>query len=380
MIIGVNARMLILNKLEGQGWFTHEILRRVVRMNPQHEFKFFFDRPFSSDFIYAENTKGYLIPPRAVMRFPFLFEIWYQYSLLFASKFLACDVLISLDGFIPVRSKIPTVNVIHDLGFIHYPAQLKKGLIRYYRKRYRDCALKASKLATVSKFSRVDISEQYGIPLDEITVVYNAARAIFKPASIAEIDDTKSKWTNGCDYFIYTGIVQPRKNIARLFRAFDLFKNNSDNEVRLLIVGAKGWGDPEVAEALANMKHAHSVKFTGYVSETDLAKLMGSAIALTFIPHFEGFGIPVLEAMQCGVPVICSNVTSLPEVAGDSAILVDHLDEKAVAEAMSAVFSNENLRNDLSQKGIKRAADFSWDSSARIVSKLIEELTISAQR
>lgn len=377
MIIGVNTRMLIENKLEGQGWFTYEILRRVVEMNPQHEFHFFFDRPYSRAFLFANNVVGHLIHPRASMRVPFSFQLWYQYALGLAAKFYKCDLLISLDGFIPTRTSVKTINVIHDLGFIHYPAQLPPKLVSYYQRRYRECALASTRLATVSEFSRKDLHEQYGIPLHEITVLHNAARATFREVGEPVQSQTRAKWSSGSQYFVYTGIIQPRKNLASLFKAFEKFKERSNSDVKLLVVGARGWGDPTAMGVLQGMHYSKDVVFTGYVSDEKLARIIGSALALTFVPHFEGFGIPVLEAMQCGTPVICSNVTSLPEVSGGAAIEVGPTDIGAIADAMISISENPALRSDLAQRGIDQARKFSWQDSAVKLSALISELVIS---
>jgi glycosyltransferase involved in cell wall biosynthesis len=376
MIIGVNTRMLIENKLEGQGWFTNEILKRVVVLNPQHEFHFYFDRPYSRSFLFAPNVKGHLIHPRASMRIPFSFQLWYQYALAMAAKHNKCDVLISLDGFIPTGTTIKTVNVIHDLGFIHFPSQLPQRIISYYRRRYRECALAASRLATVSEYSRMDISAQYGVPLSEITVIPNAARDCFRPLHFDKREEIKKIWSNGKPYFVYTGIIQPRKNLSSLFKAFTSFKLQTDSDVKLLIVGAKGWGDPEAMETLQNSPIRADVVFTGYVSDEQLAELVGSALALTFVPHFEGFGIPVLESMQTGVPVICSNTTSLPEVSGGAAITIDPLDIDGIANAMTRIYEDKQLRADLIKRGLDRAKCYSWDQSAEILSGLIQELTV----
>lgn len=377
MIIGVNTRMLIENKLEGQGWFTYEILRRVVELNPQHEFHFFFDRPFSKSFLFSDNVVGHLVHPRASMRIPFSFQFWYQYALGIAAKYYKCDLLISLDGFIPTKTSIKTINVIHDLGFIHFPSQLPQRLISYYKKRYKECALATTRLATVSNFSRRDLHEQYGIPIDKITVIHNAARATFCQVGDVVQSQTKAKWSIGSQYFVYTGIIQPRKNLASLFRAFEIFKEKSTSDVKLLVVGARGWGDPTAMDVLHGMHYSKDVVFTGYVSDEELARIIGSALALTFVPHFEGFGIPVLEAMQCGTPVICSNVTSLPEVSGGAAIEVGPTDIDAIADAMFSVNENPALRSDLAKRGIDQAKKFSWQDSAVKLSALIDELATS---
>jgi glycosyltransferase involved in cell wall biosynthesis len=160
-----------------------------------------------------------------------------------------------------------------------------------------------------------------------------------------------------------------------LFEAFDNFKTNNTNAVKLLIVGEKYYWTRQIKQTYLNMKHKKDVVFTGRLSADELKKVMGSALALTYVPYFEGFGIPILEAMNSDIPVITSNVTSMPEVAANAALLVDPFSVNSIADGMYKVYSDENLRKDLIEKGRKRKQDFSWDKTSDLLWKSVLKAT-----
>ena len=364
MIIGINTRFLLTTKMEGFGWYTFEICKRLVAQHPEHQFVFFFDRPFDSKFIFGENVKGVIVSPPA--RHPILHAIWYEFSLKKALKKHKVDVLFSPDGYLSLRSKIPQIAVIHDINFEHYPKDLpffSRTYLRYFFPKY---AKKAAKIITVSNYSKADIQQKYGIEASKITVAWNGASELFKPISEELKSETKLNYSGGESYFIFVGAIHPRKNVQRLIDAFVTFKKTTGSSTKLLIVGASLWRDSgfnlNLPEAIKS-----EIIFTGHLQLEELAKLMGSALALTYVPYFEGFGIPLLEAMQCGTPIIAGNLTSLPEVAGDAAIYCDPFNVAAISEKMILLEQSKELQQQLKEAGLKRSIDFSWDISAKIV-------------
>lgn len=364
MIIGINTRFLLTTKMEGFGWYTFEISKRLVAQHPEHQFVFFFDRPFDSKFIFGENVKGVIVSPPA--RHPILHAIWYEFSLKKALKKHKVDVLFSPDGYLSLRSKIPQIAVIHDINFEHYPKDLpffSRTYLRYFFPKY---AKKAAKIITVSNYSKADIQQKYGIEASKITVAWNGASELFKPISEELKSETKLNYSGGESYFIFVGAIHPRKNVQRLIDAFVTFKKTTGSSTKLLIVGASLWRDSgfnlNLPEAIKS-----EIIFTGHLQLEELAKLMGSALALTYVPYFEGFGIPLLEAMQCGTPIIAGNLTSLPEVAGDAAIYCDPFNVAAISEKMILLEQSKELQQQLKEAGLKRSIDFSWDISAKIV-------------
>ena len=364
MIIGINTRFLLTTKMEGFGWYTFEISKRLVAQHPEHQFVFFFDRPYDSKFIFGENVKGVIVSPPA--RHPILHAIWYEFSLKKALKKHKVDVLFSPDGYLSLRSKIPQIAVIHDINFEHYPKDLpffSRTYLRYFFPKY---AKKAAKIITVSNYSKADIQQKYGIEASKITVAWNGSSELFKPISEELKSETKLNYSGSESYFIFVGAIHPRKNVQRLIDAFVTFKKTTGSSTKLLIVGASLWRDSgfnlNLPEAIKS-----EIIFTGHLQLEELAKLMGSALALTYVPYFEGFGIPLLEAMQCGTPIIAGNLTSLPEVAGDAAIYCDPFNVAAISEKMMLLEQSKELQQQLKEAGLKRSIDFSWDISAKIV-------------
>ncbi len=362
MRIAVNTRLLTPGKLEGIGWFTHETLARIVKAHPEHEFFFIFDRPFSQKSIYASNVTGVVLPPPT--RHPLLYRVWFDLVLPWKLKQLRADAFISPDGFLPLKSSIPSLAVIHDLNFEHYPEDLPKAYSNYYRSYFPRFAEHATRIATVSEFSRQDIAKTDGVPDSKIDVVYNGVGDKFQPLNTEEKQRAKAQFGEGSPYFICVGSLHPRKNIARLLEAYDLFVTEHSVIQRLVIVGESFWWDDRMKKAWAGMRNKERVSFTGRLDQDRLCQALGGADALVFVSYFEGFGIPVVEAMRCGVPVITSNVTSLPEVGGEAALYCDPFDVRTITAAMYRLVSDNALRDQLGRSGMDRSAQFTWDNAA----------------
>ena len=365
MILGVSARVLLKDKLEGIGWFTHEILRRMVAAHPEHEFVFFFDRPYDAQFVYGPNVRAVVVPPPA--RHPILWVLWAEVTLPRALKKHRCDAFLALDTYMPTSSPIPTITIIHDLGFIHVPQQVPALVRAYFNRFYRIFARVATRVGTVSEYCRQDIAKQYDIAPERIDVVYNGIRDVFRPVSPEVVASTQQQYADGKPYFVFVGALQPRKNVEGLLRAFDAFKQDTESDTRLVIVGRRAWLDEGIRATFEAMSFKDDVLFTGYVDDPTLARIVASARAMTYVPLFEGFGVPAVEAMQCGVPIVTSDSSSLPEITQGAALLVNPNDTRAIADAMARVDADPQLRERLARDGIKRAADFSWDSSAQKV-------------
>jgi glycosyltransferase involved in cell wall biosynthesis len=368
--IAVNTRLLLHGKLEGIGWFTFENLKRIAVLHPEHEFYFIFDRPFHQDFIFSSNVKPIVIGPPA--RHPVLYFIWFEISIRYILKKIKADIFISPDGYLSLGTKVPSLAVFHDLNFEHYPADLPRAERFYYRTFFRKYAHKARRIATVSEFSKQDIVKQYKISPDKIDVVYNGANEMYAPVDIQTKSQTLQQVTNGRPYFFFVGALHPRKNLVNLFRAFDIYKKTDKLNTVLLIAGARKWWTGEIAEVYESMTNKQDVVFAGRLETPDMLKVMGSAIALTYVSYFEGFGIPIIEAFRCGTPVITSNVTSMPEIAGEAALLVDPFSPVSIAEAMQRISTDQILRGQLIKAGNERATLFTWDKSAERLWKSIE--------
>jgi glycosyltransferase involved in cell wall biosynthesis len=369
--IAVNTRLLIKHKLEGIGWFTYETLQRITRQHKEHQFYFIFDRKHDNSFIFSDNITPIEIPPQA--RHPLLYYIWFEMSLPRVLNRIQPDLFFSPDGYLSLSSKYKSMNVFHDLNFEHYPKDLpwtERKNYRYFFPRY---ARKADRIATVSAYSKADIVKQYGVPPDKIDVVYNGANESFKPLEEQEKKKVRQQYTGGAPFFVFVGALHPRKNLVNLFQAFDLFKRSDQQGIKLLIVGEKMWWTTRIREAYEKMAHKEAVIFSGRLGVDELIQVVGSALALTYVSYFEGFGIPIVESFYAETPVITSNVTSMPEVAGDAAILVDPFSVESIRDALIKIAQNETLRTALVEKGRIQRQKFSWQQSADRLWKSMEK-------
>ena len=361
MKIAVNTRLLLKDKLEGIGWVAFETLSRIVKAHPDDEFYFLFDRKPDPKFIFAENVKPVVLFPQA--RHPFLYIIYFEISVRRALRKIKPDVFVSTDAYLSLRSKTPQIAVFHDINFEHFPQDFPKLALWHYKKFFPKFAKKAEKIITVSEFSKKDIIENYEVEPQKIHVVYNGANEGFKPISEEEKKSVRESYTSGCQYFMFVGSLHPRKNLARLFMAYDMFKERTGSDVKLLIVGEKRWWTEQIQKAYETMRHKDDVVFVGHLQMDELQRVTAAAIASVYVSYFEGFGIPIIEAYKCDVPVITSDVTSMPEVAGDAALLVDPFNTESIASALELIM-DENVRNSLIEKGRIRRNDFSWDKTA----------------
>jgi len=369
MTIAVNTRFLLKDRLEGIGWFTYETVRRLVKNHPEHQFLFFFDRPFDKQFIFADNVKPIVIFPPA--RHPFLFYLWFEFGVTDALKKHKADVFLSTDGFLSLKTKVPTLLVIHDLAHVHFPNQVKFSEQKYYNYFMPKFVKRANRIATVSEYSKTDIHQQYQIPLNNIDVVYNGVRKAFQPIDELTKTTIKAKYSKGQDYFFYIGAVHPRKNIHRVITAFDQFKKSTNSPTKLLIAGRFAWQTGVVKTAYDEAVFQKDIQFLNYVADEEVPLLMGSALGFVYVSLFEGFGIPLLEAMNCEVPIITAAVSSMPEVVGEAAITVPPESIEAIQKAMIDIYVNEEKRDYLINAGKKQKELFSWDQTAN---KLMDSL------
>ena len=362
MRIAVNTRLLLKDRLEGIGWYTFETLSRIVKSHPEHDFYFLFDRPYSEEFVFAKNVHPIIVGPPT--RHPLLWYYWFEIRIPKILKKLKADIFLSTDGFLSLVSKTPSIAVIHDINFKHHPKDLKFSHRIFYNHFFKKYAQKASRIVTVSNYSKTDICDNYRIHASKIDVSLNGVNTNFHPIGIDQQIAIRKKYSAGKDYFLFVGALHPRKNISRLLDAFDQFKSKTNSTNKLLIVGAKMWWNKKLEASFDQMCHKKDVIFTGRKSPEDLNQLYASALAFCFVPYFEGFGIPILEAMKCACPVITSNITSMPEVADDAALLVNPYDVDEISSAMIKLNWNNDLRSELSARGQIHAQHFNWNTTA----------------
>ncbi len=362
MRIAVNTRFLLKDKLEGIGWVSYELLRRMVAAHPEDKFLFFFDRAYAPEFIFGDNVEAIVLAPPA--RHPILWFLWFEVALVRALKKYRADVFLSPDGYCSLRTATKTVMITHDLAHLHFPDHIPFLVKKYYNYFVPRYLQRAEQIVSVSEFTKQDIIRQYDIAPEKIQVIANACRADFVPLAFSEQEKVRTQYTAGQSYFFYLGAVHPRKNVPNLIKAFDQFKKQNPSSTQLLIGGRFAWQTGLVKTAYETATHQKDIQFLGYLKDEEAARLMASARCFIYISAFEGFGLPVLEAINCEVPVICSQVSSLPEVAGEAAILVDPYDLASIAQAMQRVSLDTALRKALINQAKQQKLQFSWERSA----------------
>lgn len=371
MQIVVNTRLLLKNRLEGIGWFSYQTLKRITQANKKDHFVFLFDRMFDEEFLFGDNVTPLILSPQA--RHPFLYYLYFEYSVKNTLNRMLPDLFLSPDGFLSLGAKCKQLPVIHDINFLHNPQDSKPLTARYYNHFFPKFAKKATRIATVSEYSKNDIATNYKIDPDKIDVVYNGINPSFNSLDAVKKQQTKNRFSKGQDYFLFVGALHPRKNVSRLIQAFDAFKKETNSPMKLLLVGPQFWGLSEIYRTVDSTSCKDDILFLGRLRDDDLGYVMASAMALTFVPYYEGFGIPMIEAMQSETPIIASNTTCIPEIAGDAALFVNPYEITEIKNAMLKLYNNEGLRNDLVAKGKIRKDNFSWDKSANLLWNSIEK-------
>lgn len=369
MRIAVNTIFLQKDRLEGYGHYAKEILSRIVQQHPEHEFVFLFDRSYSEEFITAKNITPVIVKPAA--RHALSFYYWYNIKAPLALRKYKPDVWLQPFGFCSLGTKIPQVLIVHDLAFKHYPKFIAWHHRWFYQLFTKHFLQKAKAVVTVSAFSKADIIQQYQIPTEKISVVTGAARKGFHPISWQEKEQVKDSYADGREYFLFIGGIHPRKNLMNLLKAFSLFKKWQHSNMKILIAGRLAWQYGEVLTKLKSYKYRDDVVLLDYLPEEQLMKITASAYAMVYPSFFEGFGLPIIEAMQSGVPVISSNTSSMPEVGGDIALYANPNSPDDIAKQMLNLYRDESMRNNLAEKGIERAALFNWNRSAEQLWQII---------
>ncbi len=363
--IAVNTRLLLPGRLEGISRFAWEVLQRMVSHHPEVQFSFLFDRAFDPAYLTADNVQAFVIPPQA--RHPLLWFAWFGYQLPRKLDRIGADLLFSPEFYLSAHPTLPQIPVFHDLAYEHYPRDIAPFASWYCRRYSPRFAKRAAQVLTVSEFSKQDIVQRYGVSPEKITVVHNGASDQFQPLDAVAQQAVRDQYSQGAPYFHFVGTLHPRKNIETLLRAFDLFKSQTSNPVKLLLIGRKGWQYQSALQTYEQMTHKEEVLFTGFVPDADLNRLYAASHALCYVPYLEGFGIPLLEAMHSETAIITSDCTAMPEVAGEAALLVDPQQPEQIATAMQSLWQSPALREGLIEKGRTQRQEFSWDQTYKKV-------------
>jgi glycosyltransferase involved in cell wall biosynthesis len=355
MRIGFDAR-LVYYQQAGIGQYILQLVQSLARLSPWKDLWVF------------RSRKAPALPlPRHVRQA----KLWTPSHHRFESAALLAELagkrlalLHSPDFIPPFGGRFRSVITIHDLNFIHFPQFLTPKSARYYGQ-IRRAVERADHIITDSNWTRDDVLNQLGVPPERVTTVYLASNPVYRPITDRqEVRRAAARYGLPADFVIFVGTLEPRKNVPTLLRAFRRLRDG-EHDVHLAIVGRKGWLYDEVFATLTELKLSGQVHFLDNVSNDNLARLYNAARCLVLPSYYEGFGLPPLEAMACGTPVIVSDRASLPEVVGDAGLLVDPDHPEALSAALTRVLDDGDLGKSLRQRGLVRAGEFSWARAAR---------------
>jgi glycosyltransferase involved in cell wall biosynthesis len=292
--------------------------------------------------------------------------VWEQMVLPIATYTEQLDLLHSLAFVRPIVACCPVVITIYDLSFVRMPERFPRFQRLYLQTLTRYSARRAARLLVISQSTKDDVVQFCGVSSDKIVVTYCGVDEQFAPRSRHEVETFRAAKGLPSRFILYLGTLEPRKNVPQIVRAYAALRSHDlSHDYKLVIAGAKGWGYDEVFAAVEQSGIKDDVTFAGYVPAEELPLWYNAAELFVYPSLFEGFGLPVLEAMACGTPAITSNVSSLPEVAGDAALTITPTDTRALSDAMECALHDASLRAQLRERGLRRASQFSWQRAAQ---------------
>ncbi|MCL7454911.1 MAG: glycosyltransferase family 4 protein [Anaerolineae bacterium] len=356
MRVGIDARLVYYSQA-GIGQYILHLAEALARIDTDTEYVLLQSRKDDTTILEQPNFRRVSLWTPSHHRLE-------RYSLNVELMRLGLDLLHSPDFIPPHRPSCKSVITVHDLAFLLYPHFLTKESARYYG-HIDDAVRWTDHIIAVSESTKRDTVDHLGVPEDKITVVHEAANPIFRPVSREEAwQQVRNRHGIEDRFILFVSTIEPRKNVPTLMRALWQLVECYKEDVHLVVAGGKGWLYEDAFAVVDELQLDSRVHFVGRVSSEDLLYLYNAAQLLAHPAFYEGFGLPPLEAMACGLPVIASNVASLPEVVGDAGLLIDPHDVDELTVGMWRVLTDEELRREMIDKGLRQAARFSWDRAA----------------
>ncbi len=356
MIIGIDGNEANVTKRVGVGEYAYQLLQRFYQVKDIQFVIYLKDKPMNDMPSESENWQYRIIKPGA---------LWTQWRLpldLYMHK-PRPDVFFSPTHYGPRKSPIPTVMTVFDLSYIYFPHLFKKKDLYQLRSWTAYSVKNATKILTISTSSKNDIIEEYGVDKKDVVVTHLGIKNVMSlEPRVYGMNQVKDTYHVSDRYILFVGTLQPRKNIVRLIEAYSKIKKR---DFDLVIIGKRGWMYEEILTAPKKYGVQETVKILENVNNDDLAVFYRHALCYVLPSLYEGFGLPVLEAMQYGCPVLTSNISSLPEAGGDAAIYFDPKDVDDIAVKIEKVVYDEKMRKTMIEKGKKHAATFNWDKTAK---------------
>lgn len=365
MIVAVNTRILTNDFPEEYGNFIFETYKRIAANNPEQTFIFFVDKKITQQVIFGANVKTVVTGPAA--QHPLRWKFWYDFKLPALLKKYNADVFVSCNGICSLRTKVPQCLLIHDLAFLQPLFFMKKSQVIFF-KRYTPAFLAIAKsITTVSGFFKQEIISHYKIDSAKIEVVFSGTSDNFQPISNEEKAIIKSKYTDGREYFVYSGEIHPRKNVINLLKAFSVFKKRQQTNMKLLLAGklAKKYGSFQ--RDLQSYKYRNDVVMIAPVDESERINIIGAAYGLIDPSLYAGAVVPLLEAMKCDVAVITAADSSMHDIVKEAVLHAEATTYTGIADKMMLLYKDENIRKELIEKGKEIARQYDWEKTAALV-------------
>jgi glycosyltransferase involved in cell wall biosynthesis len=364
MIIAVNTSFTTGDSLNHVDDFIFENFSRLATQYPQHQFIYIFNKTIDAKYLTSKN----IIPVAAGQQTNNTLVLQYRlnYKIPAILRKYKADVFVNAGGYCSLRTKVPQCIIVNDLSFLRHPHFFTSNFLRFYKKNTAKFLSKANHIITTSQFLKQEIIDQYKIKSDKIEVVYYGINQNFKPVSWQQKDNTKEIYTEGVEYFLYSGTIGLQKNLMALLKAFSFFKKRQKSNMQLVLASLNA-ADKILIASLATFKYRSDVKVLHNLSNEVLAKITAAAYALVYPVLYEGFAVSITEAMQTDVPVITSRLSAMPEICGDAALYMAPTDFNDIADKMMLLFKNESERNLLIIKGRQQAGLYNWDKSADLV-------------
>ena len=356
LTIGIDASRAVTVRPTGTERYSRRIIEELLEQGSEQRFRLYLNGRRPLDLPLRASTEQRLIP---------LPRLWTHLRLSAELALHPVDTLFIPSHVVPPVHPRATVVTIHDLGYLHEPEAHTDWSRRYLDWSTRWSVRAAHRIIAISNTTKRDLVERYHVPPDRISVVYHGIDERFKPATDDERAHVRHGIGLGVDdrFILFVGTLQPRKNLVRLIEAFETIADREPN-LKLVLAGRRGWKIDEIDQAIKSSRHRARIILPGHVPDGDLPALYSAAAVVALVSLYEGFGLPALEAMTCGAPVLVSERGSLPEVTGDAAIMIDPLDTRAIAAGLRSHL-DPNERNRWSERGRRRAARFTWQQSGR---------------
>ncbi len=352
--------------------FTQEVFFRLAQLQPNHRFIFFVDKLPIVSFELPPNVSVITITPKPKNFISY--KWWYNVKLALALRKHKPDVFIGSYGLCSTTTSVPQLLIVHDLSFLHKQSAHPKHSSLFYKKSTRNCLNKASAVATVSQSVKDEIVSAYHFPGNKITVCGSAGRTAFAPVEWAEKEATKERYTHGYEYFVYHVTDNSATQFIHVLKAFSLFKKWQRSNMKLVVAGYSFNHIKQEQQQLETYKFRSDVILLEHLPQAEMALLTGSAYAAVYPVLYEGFSQLALECLTMQVPVIAYDIPVVKEICGDAALYVYPGNESQLADQLKLLYKDENRRNQLIEKGVEKAKEYSWDKTVSVILEMVKDI------